>query len=127
MPEDGETFACKYCEKEFDSKRGLHIHQSQVHPDEEKQEVEDKGTDESTEEENTEEENTDDESKNNFSGKENLELEKTEEEFSVKAGNGDSTVNMSLTTRQVAAAALIVGLLVGGITAGIYFSGALVL
>jgi hypothetical protein len=115
MPEDGETFACKYCEKEFDSKRGLHIHQTQVHPDEEKQKVED------TEAEETE--NEEDDSSDMFSEEKDLELEKTEEEFSVKAGKGDSTVNMSLTTRQVAAAALIVGLLVGGIIAGIYFSG----
>jgi hypothetical protein len=115
MPEDGETFACKYCEKEFDSKRGLHIHQTQVHPDEEKQKVED------TEAEETE--NEEDDSSDMFSEDKDLELEKTEEEFSVKAGKGDSTVNMSLTTRQVAAAALIVGLLVGGIIAGIYFSG----
>lgn len=117
MPEDGETFACKYCEKEFDSKRGLHIHQTQVHPDEEKQKVEDTEAEEETENEE------EDDSSDMFSEEKDLELEKTEEEFSVKAGKGDSTVNMSLTTRQVAAAALIVGLLVGGIIAGIYFSG----
>ena len=34
------TFSCEECGKEFDSKRGLHIHQSQVHTEEEIKEAE---------------------------------------------------------------------------------------
>lgn len=117
MAEDAETFACKYCEREFDSKRGLHIHQTQVHPDEEKQET---GHEVEESKDSSEE---DDDDKDIFSDSEDIDIEKSEEEFSVEVGDqDDSTFQMSLTTRQVAAAALIVGLLIGGIIAGIYFS-----
>lgn len=125
MPEDGDSFSCKYCEKEFDSERGLHIHQSQVHPDEEKQEVADE---ESSEDEvnvsgSSEESGSESDDDGVFSDTgEDLDLEKTEEEFSVKPGKDDSTINISLTTRQVAGASLIVGLLLGGIISGIYFN-----
>ncbi len=115
MPENGD-FTCKYCEKEFDSKRGLHVHQGQVHPDEEKQEVE---TTESEEDSSEEVEGT--EETDSFGESEDLDLDKTEEDFEVNPGKDSSAINISLTTRQVAAASFAVGLLLGGILAGAYF------
>lgn len=117
MPENGD-FTCKYCEKEFDSKRGLHVHQGQVHPDEEKQEVETSEKQQENSDEEVAEEET--ESGDTFGESEDLELDKTEEDFAVNPGKDSSAINISLTTRQVAAASFAVGLLLGGILAGAY-------
>ncbi len=121
MPENGD-FTCKYCGKEFDSKRGLHVHQGQVHPDEEKQEVQEPETQESEETEKAEEsEPSESETEDSFGDSEELDLDKTEEDFAVNPGKESSAINISLTTRQVAAASFAVGLLLGGILAGAYF------
>ncbi|MFQ3307904.1 MAG: hypothetical protein ACI977_000119 [Candidatus Nanohaloarchaea archaeon] len=123
MPEEGENFTCTYCEKEFDSKRGLHIHQSQVHPEEDKQKIDAK---KDTEESNNSQEkdssqSSDNEDSNIFSDDTDIDVKETEEEFSVDIGNDqDSTFQMSLTTRQVAAASLVVGLITGGLGAAAY-------
>jgi len=116
----GENWTCKYCSKEFDSKRGLHVHQGQIHPDEDKQE-EPAESEENGRDSDQKGEETVQGSDNAFGDSENLELDKTEEDFSVNPGKDESPVNISLTTRQVAAATFTVGLLLGGIITGAYF------
>lgn len=48
------TFSCEKCGKEFDSERGLHIHQSQVHEEEEEQQKPDENIEENSKTNNKE-------------------------------------------------------------------------